>query len=119
MTWFVGPSSTPPELGEYLQRQGLVAGWALPGMAIDLGIVQRQQLPAGLAIHPIRDMDSLQSCVDIAARAYDFEDAARQLFCDAYKGFGIGSTKRWFLGIQEGKPVAVSLLVLRGGLAVA
>ena len=119
MTWFVGPSSTPPELGDHLQSQGLVAGWAVPGMAIDLGIVERKQLPSGLKIHPIMDLDSLRQCVDISAKAYEFEEEATQPFCDAYMGFGISSTRRWFLGTLDGKPVAVSLLVLRSGLAVA
>jgi len=119
MTWFVGPSSTPPELGDYLQSQGLVAGWAVPGMAIDLGIVERTQLPSGLAIHPITDLGSLRPCVDIAAEAYEFGEEATQPFCDAYLGFGISSTRRWLLGTLEGRPVATSLLVLRGGLAVA
>jgi GNAT superfamily N-acetyltransferase len=118
MTWFVGPSSTPPELGDYLRERGLTEGWTFPGMAIDLGIVQRQQLPVGLTIHVVSDMDSLQSCVDIAAEAYGFEDAARQPFKNAYMGFGISSTKRWFLGKLDGKPVAASTLVLRRGLAV-
>lgn len=119
MTWFVGPSSTPPELCDHLRERGLTEGWTLPGMAIDLGIVRREQLPSGLSIYSIKDIDSLQSCVEVAAEAYGFEDAARQPFMDAYMGFGVSSTRQWFLGKLEGTPVAVSCLVLRGGLAVA
>src|SRR5687768_1199553 len=36
LVWQVGPSSTPPDLGHYLARQGLNIEGASPGMALDL-----------------------------------------------------------------------------------
>jgi len=119
MTWYVEPSSTPLDLSGYLQRRGLEPGWEIPGMAIDLGDVKHEPLPLELDIQPVENMETLRACADTAAHAFGGEEGARNWRrADVYMAFGISSTKRWFLGYLDRRPVAVSFLVLRGGLAV-
>lgn len=118
ITWYVGPSSTPSTLGEHLEMRGFTSDWALRGMALELGAVLRKETPAGLEIQAVQSPESLQTCTDIAAKSYGFDETASRLFKKTYLNFGSSPHKRWFRGTMRDEPVAASLLVLHGGLAV-
>jgi hypothetical protein len=118
ITWYVGPSSTPPELEEHLETRGFTTDWALRGMALELENVLPREPPPGLSIRAIENPRSLETCVDIAARSYGFDDISSPLFKKTYLNFGCSPSKRWFQGTMNGVPVATSLLVLHGALAV-
>jgi len=117
MTFFVGPCCTPPELDTHLLREGLVAGWTRPGMAIDLGTVDRAPLPNGLEICQVEDMKSFDACARIFAEGFGADKETNKWLFDLAKGYGISSTRRWFLGVFDGKPVSTSLLILHKGIA--
>jgi ribosomal protein S18 acetylase RimI-like enzyme len=117
MTFFVGPCCTPTELGAYLLRMGLVADWARPGMAIDLDTLDSAQLPNGLEIREVEDVESFDSCASIFAECFGTDVNMREWLYDLAMGYGFSSTRRWFLGILNGTPVSTSLLTLHKGIA--
>jgi GNAT superfamily N-acetyltransferase len=117
MRWVLGPSSTPPELDGFLLRQGLVSELTTPGMAIDLRTVNRGPLPSGLEIRPVEDMESLENCCDISAEVFEVPEHIRGSWGDLIRSYGIGPTRRWFLGHLDGRPVSTSFLVLHGDVA--
>jgi len=112
MRWLLGPSSSPPDLGELLSRQGLKQGWAIPGMVLDLGLVDREPLPKGFEIQQITDMESLRACGDTLAEGFELRDDIGKGVSDAVVSYGMSPTRRWFLGLLNGRAVTVSLLVL-------
>lgn len=117
MTFFVGPGSTPHDLDDFLQRQGLIPGWSRPGMAMDLSDIEPGMLPTGLEIRPVESIVSLEVCAETFARGFGTDNASVGWLRILVMGYGISDTRRWFLGNLDGKPVATSLLVLHKGLA--
>jgi ribosomal protein S18 acetylase RimI-like enzyme len=112
MRWILGPSSSPPDLGELLSHQGLKEGWTIPGMALDLGTVGRELLPKGFEIQQVTDKGSLRTCGDTLAEGFGLRDEIGKGVSDAVVSYGMSPTRRWFLGLLNGKAVTVSLLVL-------
>jgi len=117
MRWLLGPSSSPPNLGELLSEQGMKEGWAIPGMALDLKTVDREPLPEGVEIQEATDAESLRTCGDTLAEGFEFRDEVERGVSDAVMSYGMSSTRRWFLGFLNGKAVSVSLLVLHDDFA--
>jgi GNAT superfamily N-acetyltransferase len=112
MRWLLGESSSPPDLGELLSGRGLKQGWAIPGMALDLGTVNREPLPEGLEIRQVADVETLRACGDTLAEGFELRDEIGKGVSDAVVSYGMSPTRRWFLGLLNGKAVTVSLLVL-------
>ena len=117
MRWLLGPSSSPPDLGELLSSQGLKQGWAIPGMALDLRTVEREPLPKGLEIQQATDMGSLRACGDTLAEGFELRDEIGKGVSDAVVSYGMSPTRRWFIGFLNGKAVTVSLLILHDDFA--
>jgi len=118
MMWWVDPWSAPAELGDFLESRGLKPGWEVPCMAIDLARVKRKPLPAGLAIRPVENLRSLETCVITAHRGFEGGKKIRNdRWCETYAGLGVSPSKRWFTGFLDGRPVASSLLLLHEGVA--
>jgi GNAT superfamily N-acetyltransferase len=117
MRWLLGPSSSPPDLGELLSHQGLKEGWAIPGMILDVGTVDREPLPKGLEIQQVTDTESLRVCGDTLAEGFELRDEIGKSVSDAVISYGMSPTRRWFLGRLNGKAVTVSLLVLHARFA--
>ncbi len=117
--WYVDPETTPRRLGDYLVRKGFVPDWALPCMATGLGKVRRGPLPEGLRILRVDDLVTLKTCVNTLDKAFTTPEdpESEPLWDDLFMSLGIGSTKQWFLGLLNDKPVAASLLFLHEGLA--
>ncbi|MDD1765016.1 MAG: GNAT family N-acetyltransferase [Methanomassiliicoccales archaeon] len=117
MRWVLGPSSTPSELGDFLLNHGFVSEGTTPGMAIDLRTVSRGPLPSGLEIQQVEDRESLRTCGDTMADGFEIPGNIRDGWRELIDGYGMSSTRRWFLGSLDGDPVAVSLLVLHEDVA--
>ena len=118
MTFFIGPSCRPPELGAHLKNLGLVPEMTSPGMAVDLDTVRREPLQAGLMISPVEDVTSLGTCARIFAEVFGEGDSQAVAWrYDLALAYGISSTRRWFLGLLNGKPVATGFLLLHKRVA--
>ncbi len=117
MTWVLGPSSTPVTLGNFLLSQGLASEPKTPGMAIDLRDVNSEPLPPDFEIEQVEDAKSLGSCSDISAEVFEVPKDIRGGWESLIRSYGASPTRRWFLGFLDGKPVAMSLLVLHEEVA--
>jgi len=117
MRWLLGPSSSPQDLGELLSSQGLKQGWAIPGMVLDLESVNREPLPKGFEIQQVADRGSLRACGDTLAEGFELRNEIGKGVSDAVVSYGMSPTRRWFLGLLNGKAVTVSLLVLHDEFA--
>jgi len=117
MRWVLGPSSAPSGLEGFLLGKGMISGPAMPGMAIDLKIVESEPLPSGLDIRRAEDMKSLRTCGKTVTKGFEFPGDLAEGFRGLIEGYGISTRHRWFLGIWKGRPVAASLLVLHEDVA--
>ena len=113
VSWLVGPSSTPPDLGNHLQDAGLVRLEEETGMALDLHLL-RQDLDAaeGLAIDRVSDGEKLRTWVDIVAHSFDLPNEVGSVLFDVYGRAGFGREVPWrlFLGSLHAEPVGASQL---------
>ncbi|CAA9542930.1 MAG: hypothetical protein AVDCRST_MAG49-1049 [uncultured Thermomicrobiales bacterium] len=80
VTWQVGPSTRPADLGDVLLGHGLTHDEDEPGMAVKIERVPDAVAPPGLTIEPVRDARGLAEWVavwlfpvpeDVRARAFD------------------------------------------------
>ena len=120
MLWWTGPTTKPPNLGEYLLSYGFEHVFEAPSMAVDL-ITLKDAPPAlaDLTIEEILDKKALKTWCDIMTFVYDFPDFALEPWFDILASLGIGSEKpfRHFLARAEGKPVATASVFFGAGLA--
>jgi len=117
MTFFIGPSCRPAEIGGYLKSLGLVLE-ASPGMAVDLDTIRREPLPTGVMTSSVEDMTSLGECARIFAEVMGEGDKQAVAWRrDLTMAYGISSTRRWLLGLLDGKPVATGALLIHKGVA--
>jgi ribosomal protein S18 acetylase RimI-like enzyme len=121
LTWIVGPSTQPPDLGLRLEARGLtqVAGWM--GMAIDPRAVRADvPRPAGLAIEPVESVEAVErwAYVQAGGDATRAAAVARGLCAlGIQRGLSAGLPWRFYVGLLHGEPVATSALLLAAGAA--
>jgi ribosomal protein S18 acetylase RimI-like enzyme len=124
VTWLVGPSSRPADLGPRLAAGGFAyeASWA--GMALDLAAPEshaRAREPSGLTIQEVDDARSQERWLEIAGTAFALPAAAREVF---RRRFGAGGDEphrsapwRRFVGYLQDVPVSTATLVETPGAA--
>jgi len=118
--WWTGPTTQPPNLGEYLLSYGFEHVFEAPAMAVDLNLLK--ETPSsnfGLTIEEIFDRKAMKTWCDIMTFVYDFPDFALEPWFDMLLSLGLGSDKsyRHFLARIEGKPVATASVFFGAGLA--
>ncbi len=112
--WYIGPSTTPADLGERLRARGLIHVEDAPGMAADLRALREDlPVPAGLTIRPVHDTESLRQWVQVFASPEDVDVA---LYVYSYLGIGPGAPFRHYVGLLGGEPVGCSSLFLAAGV---
>jgi len=134
--WWTGPSTEPKNLGERLERHGLISmeeqqkelargivqtNAGAPCMVADLMNMNEkilEETPDGFSIQEIRDERSLHDFRKIFVEVYGVPEWAGQAWVDATLGAGIGRTP-WtlYLGRLDGEPVAAAMLFNGGGVA--
>lgn len=120
ITWWVGPSTTPRDLGKYLENHGFVKTSDLSGMAIDLDtFLLSPAMPRELSIEPVRDVETLEAWMRPFAFGYEMPEAAASGLFDFFRGLGFGPDApfRHFLGRWKGEPVATTSLFFGAGVA--
>ena len=120
VTWWVGPSTNPPNLGRFLEASGLNHAGEVSGMAIELdALLARLLTPRELSIEPVRDEETLEAWLTPLATGYELPEAAVRglfdFFCTV--GFGPSALFRNYLGRWKGDPVASSSLFIGAGVA--
>lgn len=120
MLWWTGPTTQPPNLGEYLLSYGFEHVFEAPAMAIDLSTLKEAtSVPVDLSIKEIYDRRALKTWCDIMTFVYDFPDFALEPWFDMLASLGLGPEKQYrhFLACAEGKPVATASVFFGAGLA--
>ncbi len=116
--WWVGPSTTPRDLGTHLQAQGLTHNRDMIGLAANLDVLAEGVVPASeVTFEPVRDRDQLASWYEVFLRG--FPTSFDQAYLDALAILSLGPDPSWFhyLGRLKGRAVTISSLFVGGGSA--
>jgi GNAT superfamily N-acetyltransferase len=120
MMWWTGPSSTPEDIGERLQRLGLVGGDTSIGMAVDLTTLSEEPETApGLLITPVKSADDMAAMMSVLAGSFGLPDFVLEAFSRLLSDIGLNDTSpvTSFVGRLDGKPVACSSAAFFAGVA--
>ena len=118
--WWLGPTTTPPDLAEHLTTTGLTHLGDSPGMAVSLDALdQHQPRPSALAVVPVADEHTLRDWVEVAGAGYGEPESIRQLRYDVHMDLGVGADLELqrYVAYLDGRPVAMSALFLGAGVA--
>ncbi len=120
MTWWIGPSSRPADLGRRLEAQGLARLGDEQGMAADLATM-KEEWPAvpGLTIARVADDGDLRHWLRVFARAFGVPACQARVIRTIEAGLGLGAElpRQLYLGRLGKKAVATALLFLGAGVA--
>lgn len=118
--WWYDPSSQPADLGQRFLAHGFTQGRGMPGMALDLHLLQ-PALPdnPSLALEEVRDSQTLQIWTEVCGRGSSLPAQIDASFYAACTGIGYGpdSALRLFLCRRNGEPAACAMLCLEAGIA--
>jgi GNAT superfamily N-acetyltransferase len=113
--WWVGPTSSPADLGDHLTAAGLTHMCDGPGMAADLhALDERGERRPGLSIIPVTDERTLRDWVEVAGAGYGEPASIRQARYDVHMDLGLGAdlALQRYVAYWGGRPVALSALFL-------
>jgi len=118
LTWWVGPSTSPSNLGAHLQAHGFTHNRDMLGMAVDLACLPEPDLsdPA-LTFEQVADRGALADWYQVFLQGFPTSfDAA---YLDALAVTSLGPDAPWihYLARLDGRPVAVGSLFLSEGVA--
>jgi ribosomal protein S18 acetylase RimI-like enzyme len=114
MSWWVGPTSTPGDLGDRLVAHGLVAEEPAPGMAMTLEGWTPPAGPDGLEIVPTTDTEAFHEAIDIMFEGFEIPRHVQPAFEERFADFCIGprAIQTTYLARIDGRAVATSLGML-------
>jgi ribosomal protein S18 acetylase RimI-like enzyme len=118
MLWWTGPSTTPWDLGERLERRGFLLEPAI-GMAGDIDHIGAQPSDVAIEVQPVRDSATLAVWTRVLCHAFGAPHTFGEAFADLAAAIGLGpsSNFRHFLAVVNGEPVATCSLFLGAGVA--
>ncbi len=120
MLWWTGPATRPDGLGDHLQACGLLHLEDLPGMAMDLAILNKD-LPTNPAvtIKRVGGPDDLDQWVRLLATNFEVpRKTIPQLYGSSTRlGFKEQGALHHYLGLLNGEAVGTSTLYLGAGVA--
>lgn len=118
MLWWTGPSTTPSDLGERLERRGFLLEPAL-GMAGDVHYITGQPSQMVIEIEPVCDAARLATWSRVLCDSFGAPPAFGDAFADLASAIGLGSSSplRHLLGRLNGEAVATCSLFLGAGVA--
>lgn len=120
VTWLIGPSASPGQLGDLLLRHGFSQYEVWKGMSHNLlGLQVPPWSPPGLEVYEVASDDLRQDWSDVVARSYEFPGDARRLLNDTFAARSSDEYPAWhhFLAYMDGLPVAASTLFIKDGVA--
>jgi len=120
LSWLVGPSSTPGNLGSHLEGEGVTRLEDEIGMAVDLTAPgQDVRKPPGMVVETVADVQDLRSWVEVVARSFGLPDGVASVLLDVYGTAPFGEEAPWrlYLGFIDSEPVGASQLFLHAAAA--
>ncbi len=118
LTWHIGPSSEPADLGDRLIARGMSHAEDEPGMAVALSPAQLDfEPPTGLIVEPVRTARQLEEWIGVWL--FPVPADLRTLHFEAFRRRGLGDDLPWqcYLGRVDGAPVAAVELFMERGVA--
>lgn len=120
LSWHVGPSSRPADLGSRLRARSLTRLEDETGMALPLADLPRDiAMPAGLVIERVTDAQKLESWVEAVAKGFGCPAEVASALYDVHEVTGFGREAPWrlYLGSMGGEPVGTSRVFFSGKVA--
>lgn len=120
LTWSVGPTSLPPDLGFHLSAQGLSHVKDEVGMALDLKMLRNDlSPPAKLNIMRVVNEKMLREWFRIVNVSFGYPYDVAELLFDLYVRVSLNLHQAWqlYIGYFNRKPVGASRLFLGAGVA--
>ncbi|MFX0151737.1 MAG: GNAT family N-acetyltransferase [Candidatus Hodarchaeota archaeon] len=120
MIWWVGPTSTPRNLGTYLEKHGLEKSFDMLGMFYDLEKLENNlNLPPSFIYYRVDTNHLLRLWTETQTEGFEANPNENEDIFRFEKTLGINPNSRWvrFIGFIGEKPVGVSILFLGAGVA--
>jgi ribosomal protein S18 acetylase RimI-like enzyme len=118
--WWLGPQSTPEDLGALLEQHGLQRAGETPGMAADLAMVSSMtRASEDFVIERVSNVEMQELWARIAAIGTGFSDTATTAMAqlEATLTDSQYRSQHRYIGFLDGAPVATSAMVLDSGVA--
>ena len=115
--WSVGPTTTPIDLGYYLEAHGFEQAMICIGMTIDMGLLNEDaSVPSGFTVERVTSKARLRQFIDVLAENSHMSRTAAE---DLYKieeslGFHHYLPRQRYIGMWHGQPVATTTLFFDG-----
>jgi GNAT superfamily N-acetyltransferase len=121
ITWLVGPSATPTDLGDRLTDHGFDRFEAWKGMARDLTrpLGEAPTLPENSEIVDVTSAEQRREWMNVIAESYALPQGAREQLYESVVSAERANPASWFhfLVYHEGRPVAASTLFVSDRIA--
>jgi ribosomal protein S18 acetylase RimI-like enzyme len=119
LSWWVSPEAQAEGAKQTLAEAGLEFDGMAPAMACDLAGFEGAAMPEGLQIETVQGPDARAAWADVAAPGFHFDSTQTAAMSAAERDIPESWLKGQYryLGLLDGKPVAVSSLVMAGGYA--
>jgi len=118
--WWIGPQSKPDHLGSLLEQHGLQPAGELPGMAVNLGLVDDEpEMITNFTIQKVSNTEMQALWAQIAAIGTGFPDVVVEAMARVEATLTDPQYKAQYryIGLLDGTPVATSALVVDSGVA--
>ncbi len=116
--WWVGPSSSPGDLGKRLQKQGFDHNRDMMGMAVDLQALAPVDRPQPApTVERVRDKPSLDNWYDLLLQGFPITHDQSYLDALAATSLDPEADLRHYVARQNGQVVSISTLFLGAGVA--
>ena len=118
--WWIGPRAKPDDIGSLLEHLGLQPAGEVPGMAIDLAVLDgRPEMLSNFTIQKVSGAEMQSRWAQLAAVGTGFPGAVSEAMArlEAALSDPQYQAQQRYIGFLNGAPVATSALVLDSGVA--
>lgn len=115
--WWLTEDDPPAAFRAEMEAAGLVYSGDTPGMAARLDALRWPPAVGGLEVRLVRGDADLERWTRLFCRAYGFDDAFVAPLVSIVAALGSDLPFGYYLGSQDGRPVATSALHLAAGVA--